>query len=285
MALKRTAMVRKQRRGGGPLPFRYVLLISIVIFIFLTAQGLYFVDRHIRPPLMTIAKLEAQRISTHAINQAVSGDLTNQEHMDDLVLMETDADGEISSLAFDASVYNHVLEDAVEIIHDYMEDVEAGMTDGEIPPELEQEFEDSGVDSADEGSFYNIPLGMATNNALLAQLGPQVPVTFSATGHVEADMEERIENVGINNTWLRISLLIEMDVQVVIPFGTEVDTVETSVPVGMVFVPGEVPQYYGEGGGMPIPAITPSGEEEGVEMQDPDAGDMTQEESPNTGSN
>ncbi|QQK81336.1 sporulation protein YunB [Salicibibacter cibi] len=270
MALKLPSNGKKQRRGG-PLPFRYVLLISFVIFIFLTAQGLYFIDQHVRPALMTIATIETQRISTQAINQAVSRDLTDQEHLDELVLMETTEDGDISSLAFDASIYNQVLEDAIDLIHSYLQEVESGMTEGELPSELEAEIEDAGVGRVEDGGIYNIPLGMATNNALLAQLGPQVPVSFSAVGDPHVDMEERIENVGINNTWLRIGLSIEMDIRVVIPFGTEQETATTFVPVGMVFVPGDVPDYYGEGGGMPIPAITPSGDEEGVEMQDPDA--------------
>ncbi|SDJ18244.1 sporulation protein YunB [Natribacillus halophilus] len=271
MALKRVHNRRKQRRGGGPLPFRYVLLISSVIFIFLTIQGLYFVDQHVRPALMTIATIETQRISNQAIHQAVSGDLTEQDHLDDLVLMERTEDGDISSLAFDAAVYNQVLEEAIDRIHSFLDEVEAGMTNGDVPAELEEELEDADADGTEDGAIYNIPLGMATNNALLAQLGPQVPVSFSAVGDPHVDMEERVENVGINNTWLRISLSIEMDIRVVIPFGTEEDTMTTTVPVGMVFVPGDVPDYYGEGGGMPIPAITPSGDEEGVEMQDPDA--------------
>lgn len=270
MALKLPSNGKKQRRGG-PLPFRYVFLISLVIFIFLTVQGLYFIDQHVRPALLTIATIETQRISTQAINQAVSRDLTDQEHLDDLVLMETTEDGDISSLAFDASVYNQVLEDAIDLIHSYLEEVESGMAGGGIPSELEEEIEDAGVGRVEDGSIYNIPLGMATNNALLAQLGPQVPVSFSAVGDPHVDMEERVENVGINNTWLRIGLSIEMDIRVVIPFGTEEDTATTFVPVGMVFVPGDVPDYYGEGGGMPIPAINPSGDEEEVEMQAPDA--------------
>ncbi|MCD8502072.1 MAG: hypothetical protein LRY71_10840 [Bacillaceae bacterium] len=56
----------------GPLPFRYVFLISFIIFCVMTVQGLYLVERGIRPTLLDIAQTETQRIATLAINDAVS---------------------------------------------------------------------------------------------------------------------------------------------------------------------------------------------------------------------
>ncbi|GAK04262.1 LOW QUALITY PROTEIN: hypothetical protein JCM19037_2651 [Geomicrobium sp. JCM 19037] len=263
-------MKPQKSKRGGPLPFRYVFLISLAIFLVMTIHGLYFVDQHIRPSLMSIAVVETKRIAQHAVTEAISQEMTDGEDMDDLVLIERSENGDISSLAFNAQVYNRVLSDATMVVQDYLQEVQRGITQGDMPRELEEEFEDTGVGNVEDGAIYTIPLGMATGNALLANLGLRVPVSFSVIGEIHADMEEQIENVGINNTWLRISVAIDMDVRVVIPFGTEEDHVQYSVPVGMVFVPGDVPDYYGQGGGMPVPAIMPSGEEESVEMQGPE---------------
>lgn len=277
MALKRSKIAKPKQKKGGPLPFKYVFLISIGIFLVMTIQGLYFVDKHIRPSLMSIAVVETKRIAQHAVTEAISQEMTHQEDMNDLVLIERSDNGDISSLAFNAQVYNRVLSDSTMVVQDYLHEIQRGITQGDPPRSVDEEYEDRGVGTVEDGAIYTIPLGMATGNALLANLGPRVPVSFSVIGEIHADMEERIENVGINNTYLRISVAIDMDVRVVIPFGTDETSVTYSVPVGMVFIPGDVPDYYGQGGGMPVPAIMPSGNEESVEMQSPDAEEGAEE--------
>jgi len=99
----------------------------------------------------------------------------------------------------------------------------------------------------ESGIIYTIPLGAVTKNAFFAQLGPKIPVRFTAIGDVDVDLNESIERVGINNTWIRVSLDLEVQVEIIIPYQTKMEKVTTTIPVGLLFVPGEVPQFYGEG--------------------------------------
>ncbi|WP_257008401.1 sporulation protein YunB [Bacillus sp. FJAT-45350] len=239
------------RPKKGPLPFRYVLLISFAIFIVLTLQGLWLVESGIRPTLLEIANLETQKIATSAINHAVSTTIRDVD-MNQLINIEKDNFGKISSIGFDANVYNQVVTNAVSNAQYYLKLME----DGELHKLEMFDEEEIPEDTDVPGVIHNIPLGLATNNALLSQLGPLIPVKFTTIGDVDVELNEETKPIGINNTWIRVSMDLEVQSQVIIPFATRTDKVKTTVPVGMVFVPGEVPDFYSNGDGpLPQPAI------------------------------
>ena len=208
-----------------------------MIFVILTIQGLWIIDKGIRPAIVEIANLETQKIGTAAINNAVLGTLDTID-MDQLIDIKYDEDGNVTSVGFDANVYNKVVTESVSNAAEYLRMMERGDEGGR------------------EGIIYHIPLGQVTNNTFLAHLGPKIPVKLTAIGDVDVELREDIRPFGINNTWVRVAMDLEVYAQIIIPFATYTDTVITTVPVGMVFVPGEVPQFYGGGQGMtPTPAV------------------------------
>ncbi|MGO4888914.1 sporulation protein YunB [Anaerobacillus sp. MEB173] len=250
------ALIKKRLRPRkGPLPFRYVFLISFVIFIILTVQGLWFVERGIRPTLLAIAHTETQRIATLAINDAISKKISESTEMEELIVIDKDAQGNITSARFDPTIYNKVLYEATYRVQHYLKMVEEGRVEElGLPNGVEVE---RNHDSGFNGIIHTIPLGQATQNALLAHLGPQIPVRFTAIGDVKSQINNTIKEVGINNTWIDVAVDIEVDVRIIIPFATDTAVVSTSIPVGMLFVPGKVPDFYNQGGSgsLPAPAI------------------------------
>ncbi|WP_280769415.1 sporulation protein YunB [Salipaludibacillus daqingensis] len=240
---------RPRRKKKGPLPFRYVLMISFIIFVILTVQGLIIVEKGIRPTLMGIATTETQRIGTLAINDAISRHILEDTEMEKIVEIDKDEQGNVISVQYNQVIYNRVLQETTKRVQNYLNDIEHGrVKDIRIPNEVDVDRE--GATFSEDGIIHMIPLGQATNNALLAHLGPKVPVRLSAIGDVQPQLKENIVHVGINNTYMSISIEIEVDVKVVIPFATDTEVVKTSIPVAMVYIPGEVPDFYsGPGGG------------------------------------
>lgn len=240
----------------GPLPFRYVFLISFIIFCVMTVQGLYLVERGIRPTLLDIAQTETQRIATLAINDAVSKKILENTEMDNLIEIKQGENGKIVSVGFNSVTYNRVVQQITQRVQTYLNDINKGrIRDVTVPEGIEVEH--GGVANYEEGIIHTIPLGQATGNSLLAHLGPKVPVRFSAIGDIKTQLREEIIPVGINNTYISISVDITVDVRIVIPFATSEEVVETTIPIGMVYIQGEVPEFYnsGAGGMMPAPAI------------------------------
>ena len=96
-------------------------------------------------------------------------------------------------------------------------------------------------------AIVRIPIGQATGNTLLANLGPQVPVHFSVVGDVQSDFRRKITEYGINNAMIELSINIQANVQIVIPFSTSTTVVETDIPVYVGVIPGKVPNFYSSG--------------------------------------
>lgn len=245
---------RRYRPKKGPLPFRYVVLISFLIFCILTVQGLWVVEKGIRPTLIEIAKTETQRIATTAINEAVRKKTLENTDLDKLIEYQLDNNGRIISAHFNSVIVSRVLQETTLNVQRYLNDVARGnVKDLAIPEGIE--VEQDGFKQ--QGIIHMIPLGQATNNALLAHLGPKVPVRLTAIGDVKSQIHREVVSVGINNAWISLSIEITVDVRVVIPFATETEVVQTLIPVGYMYIQGDVPQFFHAGGdgSMPMPAI------------------------------
>src|SRR5699024_11048971 len=83
---------------------------------------------------------------------------------------------------------------------------------------IEVDYEQSQIG---EGIVYFFPIGQVTNNALLGNLGPKIPIRFTALGSVESDMDMKVEQYPINNLAIEVIVKIEVHVQIIIPFGTK----------------------------------------------------------------
>lgn len=228
------------RRKKGPLPFRYVLLISFIIFIILSIQGIWIVDRGIRPTLLEIANLETQKVATSAINFAVESTIEDLDTTSIINIIK-DKNGKITSIGFDAEIYKKVVSQSVLNAQVYLKKMEEGKLH-ELGVSVKEVVDSDGNITSD--NIYYIPLGQVTKNSLLANLGPKVPVKFTIIGDVDVEINEDIQHLGINNTWISLGLDLEVQVQVIIPFATSTEKVTTTIPVGMIYIPGEVPNFY-----------------------------------------
>lgn len=229
----------------------------------MSVQGLWIVEKGIRPTLLDIANTETQRIGTLAINQALHKKLIENGDIDKLIEVQQDNSGQIISVTFNPIVANRVLHESTHRVQSYLNDIALGkIRDLSIPDSID--IEQNGEPYFQDGIIHWIPLGQATNNVLLAHLGPKVPVRLTAIGDVKSQLRRNLEASGINNTTIEYLVDITVDVRIVIPFSTTTQVVETSILVGSIFVPGVVPEFFysgsGEGGNMPMPAIVQPGD-------------------------
>ncbi|QKS72197.1 sporulation protein YunB [Paenalkalicoccus suaedae] len=242
--------LRRRQSRRGPLPLKVVFLLSCAIFIVLTVQGLILVEKGVRPTIIAIAKTETQRIATLAINDAISSQILEESHMEDVLIYEYDQNQQVNSVQLNPVIVNRVLQETTKRVQNYLNDIEQGkIRDYHVAPD--DSLPHDGASFSEDGIIHMIPLGQATKNALLAHLGPEIPVRLSAIGDVKSQMKHEVMSVGINNAYLSVSVDIEVDVKVVIPFATDTAVVKTAVPVTMVWLPGDVPDYYGGSGTIP----------------------------------
>lgn len=252
------------RLRRAPLAFRTVFAITAMLFLVLTIQGLWIVEGGIKPVLIEIARAETQRIAQQAINDAVTkkmvGDVQALSEGQGLVVTETDESGRITSARIDSQAFNRILSEATQTAQEYLNMIERGEIN-----QWSQLLEDTEIQTDkdhEHGVVHYIALGKATGNALLANLGPKVPIEFHTIGEVQSKPVSDVKLVGINNVWIEINIRFEVNVNVVVPFAAETDKVTTNVPLVFALINGEVPQFYNQSNQPIPPAIVPEFDDE-----------------------
>jgi sporulation protein YunB len=224
------------------LPFRYVFLLSFVFFMFSTAGGLWMINAGIKPTLTAYAETQTEKIGTMVINKAITKKIANGIDVDKLMEGISSEDG----IQYNTEIINRVQSEITNLVQLNLKEAERGnLEELEFLTDVEIDEEQSGKS---DGIVYSVPLGQATNNALLANLGPQIPIRFNAIGAVQSNLKTDVESFGINNAIVKVFVQLKVDVQIIIPFATETTSIEQEVLIAMREFKGEVPQFYNNGG-------------------------------------
>ena len=90
----------------------------------------------------------------------------------------------------------------------------------------------------------SIPAGNLTGLSLLMGRGPGIPVEIMELTSSHVEFRNNIVTAGINQTKHQISLLVIVDIDVLVPWGTESAQVCTELLIADTVVVGQVPETY-----------------------------------------
>jgi sporulation protein YunB len=245
------AKFRGKHARFRPLPFRYVLLISLVFFIFSTVAGLWIINKSIEPVLMRYAESQTRKIASLVINKAIDKKTTNVEDINNVI--DIHSKGKVSTIQLKTSVINRALADTVAEIQKNIKEVEKGSFSS-LSQVTDVEIETNKEKNSEGYIIWYVPLGQATKNALFGNLGPKIPIKFNAIGDIRPDVKMKATPMGINNTWIDASLHLVVSVQIITPFATKITKLTENIPIAAGLIQGDVPQYFNGGSGS-SPAI------------------------------
>lgn len=193
---------------------------------------------------MDIAEQKTTEFATRTINSAVKS--TEKMNFEDLVVVQMDNNGNVATLGWDATVSNSALRMATERAEYFLYGMNKGETIDVDDPDLKPiEFGDSVGDLADKDpTVVEIPIGQATGNTILANLGPKIPVHFEIVGSLESDIIHEVKEFGINASLIEIYIPVSVNVQIVIPFSTTTAEISTKVFIDSRVIMGDVPDFY-----------------------------------------
>ena len=89
-----------------------------------------------------------------------------------------------------------------------------------------------------------IPLGNLTGVSLLMGHGPMVPVDIITLTSSRVEFSSSIVTAGINQTRHQINLEVKVDIDILVPWGTESTQVVTEVLIADTVIVGQVPSTY-----------------------------------------
>lgn len=210
------------RKKGG---WKRKLFFVLVIMFLLSVQTFVFIEKNLKPPLMSVAKIRVKQIATQAINTAISDQIGDRSDYEKLVDWKTDRQGKITGFMLNYAEHMKIRTETINAVSNLLNKMSAF-------PE-------------------HIPLGQALGSAILASFGPDIPVRLVPAGAARVDLNTRQQDAGINMVLVEVYIRIIAEVAIIIPFDSESELVETEIPISYMLVVGDVPMYYYDGKGNP----------------------------------
>ena len=237
----------------GPLPVKHAILITFLFFLGTSLISLWIVNAAIEPTLMRYAESETKKITSLVINHAIKETISNNDNMNEIIT-EIPKQGDniaVDGIQFNTEIINKIRSETSLLIQNQLSEIERGNLSS-----FDYLKDEVLVDSKNSrGIIHEVPLGKATNNALLGNLGPKIPVEMETISDVQSDVKTTLEPYGINNALIKVYLEVEVHAQVIIPFASKPTKITTSIPMGMRVVSGHVPTYFNGSGSGGSPAI------------------------------
>ena len=203
------ALAPRQRRG---LPLA-LLFILAMLCLFLAAAAVFLKDLSSQ-----IAVSDASDIVTVQINNAIADIMAEQDYSGDyFVSFEKSATGEVTAISSNMARINALSAKILDRI--------VGATDTHM-------------------LTVNIPVGNLTGVSILMGRGPKVPVKIITMTSSRVEFNNSIITAGINQTKHQINLEVIVDIDILVPWGTESTQVVTEVLIADTIVVGRVPDTY-----------------------------------------
>ena len=223
MAYRRIFRRRPRRRyaepapafAGGPRRSRgiSILFLLVALLLFLAAASLYLKDVS-----TAIAVSDASDAVTVSINNAIADIMRDGDYSADyFVTFEKSEAGEITAISSNMARINALSAKILDRI--------VGATDTHM-------------------LTVNIPVGNLTGVSLLMGRGPKVPVKIITMTSSRVEFNNSIVTAGINQTKHQINLEVIVDIDILVPWGTESTQVVTEVLIADTIVVGRVPDTY-----------------------------------------
>ena len=176
------------------------------------------------------------------VNKAVSEAVIEEMDINKLFIIQKNSDNDIQLIDFDPEIVNRILSAISDSIVEYFEELEKG--NSSIVDIKNNLITNTDISSEKEGVIFEIPMGVISNNPLLSNLGPKIPVRISFNGELESSLKTDVENYGINNAIITVSVNIKVSEQILMPVRSKQITISNDIPIAIKIIQGRIPNYY-----------------------------------------
>ncbi len=201
-------------RGHRKIKFK---IITGLILIFVVGILVYF-QRNATKALLSISRASVNALVTVAVNDAVNSVLKDNVTYDDLITVERDNDGNVTSITTNSVKINQISRDTAYLAQANIERTAK-----------------SGI---------SVPMGAITGIELLSGLGAKIIVRVEPISSVKYSYSSEFISVGINQTKHSIILNIRADVSIIMSTTTTSFTNESQVLICESVITGKIPDVY-----------------------------------------
>lgn len=208
----------------------------LIIIIFATAFSYIFLNyysRKITPTLLDYIETKNTQVASQVISNAIEKEIDKLDTSKLLTITKNDRD-EIQLINFNTKQVILTLSQISKVIEENLKSLEN--SEPNLIPNLD--------DFPKNQLIYSLHLGAASNNPLLSNLGPEIPIKLEFIGDVLTNIETNITEYGINNALLEVSLKIEINMKTILPFSSSTTKLTSTVPVTIELIQGHIPSYF-----------------------------------------
>lgn len=217
------------------------ILIKKILIIFLVINSLpcfilWFANKQLLPLLLNYSQVEIEKIINIAINNSTKQEYINKLDSNSLFDISQNNNGDIRYINYNSIIVNEFLD---KITNNIQEDL-VRVSNGDMSTI-------NGYKSYSNGIVYRISLGVLTNNMLLSNIGPEIPIKLKLVGYINSNVNVSVKEYGINNAIVELYVKVDVKARVVLPFASQEVLVTNMIPISFKIIQGTVPEYYQNG--------------------------------------
>lgn len=196
----------------------FIIFLLIIVFSLLLV---YYLSNKVMPTILTTSKNIVKETGINIISKDVSDRIISILDKEELFNIEKDSNGNIESIDYNTKVVNKILKEVSDISYNNFKKYE----------------------KEKDGIITYVPLFSGSNNMFLSNLGPKVPIKLILDGNVITSLETNVKEYGYNSALIEISVRIEANTEVILPFKTKNEKIVNIVPVSIKIVEGDVTPF------------------------------------------
>ncbi len=194
------------------------LWIMLACFVTILVFILLFFNFYVNPVIIEISEATVKSMTSKSVNSAVQTIINNTNLYDDIIQINTDAEGNITSFQVKSVLINRLGKD--------------------IGKTAQQNLEMIGSEGIE------IPLGTLTGIPMFVGMGPEVSFHVQPIGTITSTFSSEFISAGINQTNHRIYMNVTASVSMVLPTASRNITTNTQILLCESIIVGKVPDTY-----------------------------------------
>ncbi len=199
------------------LKFLILLMIIIIPALMIKIIDNYFSER----TTLYIIK-QADNMASNAVKDIIKLAVIPKIDIDNIIIIKYKNDKSIDSVIVNTKIINEIMGDASELVDELLS-------------------EDILDDTLHE---LVLPLGYVISPTLFATRGPKIRIHIRPIGAYNADIYTEVSSYGINNSLIEVYLLIQIDIEALVPLQPKSFVSETKIYLVSQIIQGEIPKYY-----------------------------------------
>lgn len=192
--------------------------VFLLIFCLLTIGILFYFQRNVTRVLISISEATIRSITTVAVNDAIYYTLNDALRYEDLISIERDAEGNVTSITTDSLKINRIARDTAYLSQENLTKMSA------------------------EGIM--VPIGALTGVEALAGFGNKINIKIIPISNVECRFVSKFEEAGINQTKHSLYLEIVSDISIILPSKSTNLASTIEVLICESVIAGKIPDTY-----------------------------------------